>query len=110
MEMKDLAMKWLIERHEERASAKLSVIHQEHSLIHVVVQRLRHPVEDPDISVERTDDVEITSRAEVGRECQICRVVAHRCSDGQWAKIGVRSPHVLYEPLRRPESDGGRRQ
>jgi hypothetical protein len=61
MEMKNLSVKWLLEGHEERASAKLTVIHQKHALIHVVVQCLRHPVERPDITIERADDVEITS-------------------------------------------------
>jgi hypothetical protein len=65
MEMKDLPAKRLLEGHEEGAPAKLAVVHEEHALIHVVVESFRHPVERSYITIKRTDDVKVTSRPKV---------------------------------------------
>jgi len=61
VEVKDLPVIRLFKWHEERTPTELTVVHQENTLVHVVVQCLRHSVKGPYIAIQGTDHVKVTS-------------------------------------------------
>ena len=77
MQVKNLPVKRFSEGHKKAASSKLTVVHNDNSLEHVVVKPFRHAIKSPDIAVERADNVKVASRTKVRCKCQISSIVAN---------------------------------
>ena len=65
MEMKNLTAVSLTIWHKKAASSKLTVVHNDNSLKHVVVKPFGHAIKSPDIAVEGADKVKVTSSTKV---------------------------------------------
>ena len=68
MQVEDLAMIGLPERHVEAASSELSVVYHNYTLIHVVVEAFRHPVEGSNVLIQCANKVQIVARLQIRRK------------------------------------------
>ena len=101
MQMKNLPMKRLAERHVEAAAAKLAVVHHDYTLKHVIVEALGHTVECADILIQRTHDINVVSRFEVRRQSEVGCVVANGGTQLQRPVGQIAIPLILNNPLGR---------
>ena len=61
VEMENLPMMQLAERHVKAAPTELTVIYNDYALIHMVVKPFGHAVKSPDIPIQSANDIDITS-------------------------------------------------